>query len=87
MKMPPRRARRVAVSKPVTHLKEELSMLTEHQYARIFRRVRAATMVDPRAIAEFDAERNIVYINFELFDDASLYEQNRVYGSLWDVVA
>jgi len=62
-------------------------MLTEHQYARIFRRVRAATMVDPRAIAEFDAERNIVYINFELFDDASLYEQNRVYGSLWDVVA
>jgi len=54
-------------------------MMTEHQYARIYRRVRAATMVDPRAIAEYDPDRNIVFINAQLFDELPSHEQAEVY--------
>jgi hypothetical protein len=75
----------VKPGKPVAHLKEELPMLTQHQYARIYRRVRAATMIDPRALAEFDAQRNIVYINIDIFDELPTHEQSRVYAdSHWD---
>jgi len=54
-------------------------MLTEHQYARIYRRVRAATMVDPGTIAEYVPDRNIVFINAVLFDQLPVHEQAEVY--------
>jgi hypothetical protein len=63
-------------------------MLTEHQYARIYRRVRAATMIDPRALAEYDGARNIVYINVDIFDELPTHERSRVfYDSYWDAAS
>ncbi len=80
MKLPAkRRLRPTKEGHPVTHLKEFQPMLTEHQYARIYRRVRAATMVDPRTVAEYDAVRNIVFINAERFDELPSHEQAEVY--------
>jgi hypothetical protein len=80
MKLPlKRRLRPTKEGHPVRPLKEFQPMLTEHQYARIYRRVRAATMVDPRSVAEYDAVRNIVFINAERFDELPSHEQAEVY--------
>ena len=70
---------KLPLKRPVRPIKEPHPMMTEHQYARIYRRVRAATMVDPRAIAEYDPDRNIVFINAQLFDELPSHEQAEVY--------
>lgn len=51
----------------------------EHKWARLFRRVRSDEMSEPNALAEFDRERNIVFINALAFDYAPEHEQAAVF--------
>jgi hypothetical protein len=46
-----------------------------HRWARLYRRVRAATMVDPTLAAEYDPDRNIVFINSEVFEQLTPEQQ------------
>jgi hypothetical protein len=50
-----------------------------HKWARLYRRVRAATMVDPLLAAEYDPDRNIVFINSEVFEQLTPEQQREVY--------
>jgi len=50
----------------------------EHQWARIYRRVRSDQMTDQNRLAEYDPVQNIVYINALAFDYAPEHEKAAV---------
>jgi hypothetical protein len=51
----------------------------EHQWARLYRRVRSDQMAQPDRLAEYDPVQNIVYVNALAFDYATESEKKHVY--------
>lgn len=50
-----------------------------HKYARLFRKVRAATLTSPDLAAEYDPAANVVYINADIYDELTEPERRKLY--------